>query len=82
MLNSFISLYYYLMIVRQMYQFDPVAGMVRFKVSPVTWVLGAGLMLGVLFIGIYPGPAFKAAENAARPLFQQQAEASGAARAP
>ena len=81
-LNSFISLYYYLMIIRQMYLFDPVAGMVRFKVSPVTWVLGAGLMLGVLFIGIYPGPAFKAAENAAKPLFQQQAEASGAARAP
>ncbi|MEP7216074.1 MAG: NADH-quinone oxidoreductase subunit N [Anaerolineaceae bacterium] len=80
-LNSFISLYYYLMVIRQMYLFDPVAGMTRFKISPVMWVLSAGLMLGVLFIGIYPGPAFKAAENAAKPLFQQ-AEPSGAARAP
>ena len=79
--NSFISLYYYLMVIRQMYLFDPVAGMTRFKISPVMWVLSAGLMLGVLFIGIYPGPAFKAAENAAKPLFQQ-AEPAGAARAP
>ena len=68
-LNSFISLYYYLMIVRQMYLFDPVAGMARFRISPALWVMSAGLMLGVLFIGIYPGPAFKAAEDAAAPLF-------------
>lgn len=80
-LNSFISLYYYLMIVRQMYLFDPAPGRVRFRISPVLWGLSAGLMLGVLAIGIYPGPAFKAAENAAKPLFQA-AEAQGVARQP
>ncbi|MBA4181773.1 MAG: hypothetical protein C0506_14380 [Anaerolinea sp.] len=80
-LNSFISLYYYLMIVRQMYLFDPIPGMVRFRINPVMWVMSAGLMLGVLLIGIYPGPAFKAAENAAKPLFQQ-AEPGVAARQP
>jgi NADH-quinone oxidoreductase subunit N len=71
-LNSFISLYYYLMIIRQMYLFDPAPGMVRFRVNPVLWGLGGALMLGVLFIGIYPGPLFHASAKAARPLFEQQ----------
>ena len=70
-LNSFISLYYYLMIIRQMYLFDPAPGMVRFRVNPVLWALGGALMLGVLFIGIYPGPLFHASAKAARPLFEQ-----------
>ncbi len=70
-LNSFISLYYYLMIVRQMYLFDPAPGRVRFRVNPLLWGLGAALMLGVLFIGVYPGPVFHGASKAARPLFEQ-----------
>ncbi len=74
--NSFISLYYYLMIVRQMYLFDPVDGLKRFRVNPVLWALGGALMLGVLFIGIYPGPVFKAADKAATPLFQIGADSS------
>jgi NADH-quinone oxidoreductase subunit N len=83
-LNSFISLYYYLMIIRQMYLFDPAPGLTRFRVNPVLWGLGAGLMVGVLFIGMYPGPAFKAAENAANPLFPdaKSAPAQAAARQP
>ncbi|MEX1104212.1 MAG: proton-conducting transporter membrane subunit, partial [Dehalococcoidia bacterium] len=68
-LNSFISLYYYLMIVRQMYLFGPEDGLTRFKVSPVLGVVGAVLMLGVIAIGTYPAPLFEAAENAATPLF-------------
>ena len=70
-LNSFISLYYYLMVIRQMYLFDPAAGMTRFKVNPLLGGMGVVLMLGVVFIGVYPGPAFKAAESAAKPLFEQ-----------
>lgn len=77
-LNSFISLYYYLMVIRQMYLFDPVGETARFRVQPVLWGLAAVLLLGILFIGIYPGPAFEASEQAARPLFQ--AVESGAAR--
>ncbi|MEO9256280.1 MAG: NADH-quinone oxidoreductase subunit N [Tepidiformaceae bacterium] len=73
--NSFISLYYYLMIVRQMYLFDPAPGMKRFRVNPLMWGLGAALMLGVFFIGIYPGPVFKGASKAATPLFQIGADA-------
>jgi NADH-quinone oxidoreductase subunit N len=67
--NSFVSLYYYLMIVRQMYLFDPLEKGPHLKVGPVLAGLSGALMLGVLFIGMYPGPAFKAAERAANPLF-------------
>lgn len=73
-LNSFISLYYYLMIIRQMYLFGPDEGQVRWKVSPVMWTLGAALMVGVVFIGSYPQPLFKAADKAAQPLFQRGAD--------
>jgi NADH-quinone oxidoreductase subunit N len=69
-LNSFISLYYYLMIMRQMYLFGPEDGLTRFRVTPLLGVIGAVLMLGVVFIGTYPAPLFEAAENAATPLFE------------
>jgi NADH-quinone oxidoreductase subunit N len=69
-LNSFVSLYYYLMIIRQMYLFDPVEGRTRFRPNPVLGALAGVLMLGVLFIGIYPGPIFRGASKAARPLFE------------
>jgi len=80
-LNSFISLYYYLMIIRRMYLFDPVGDSARWKLDPVLGALGVVLVLGVLFIGMYPGPAFEVSEEAAKPLFESAA-ASGIARAP
>jgi NADH-quinone oxidoreductase subunit N len=75
-LNSFISLYYYLMVMRQMYLFDPVEGMGKrsFGVNPLLAGLGGLLMLGVVFIGVYPGPAFKAADRATEPLFERGAD--------
>jgi NADH-quinone oxidoreductase subunit N len=73
-LNSFISLYYYLMVMRQMYLFDPEDGVERFRVHPVLQATGAVLVAAVLFIGIYPGPAFEAAERATETLYQQGAD--------
>ena len=67
--NSFISLYYYLMIMRQMFLFGPENGLVRFRINPILWGVGAALMLGVLFVGVYPQPMFKGAEHATEPLF-------------
>jgi NADH-quinone oxidoreductase subunit N len=67
--NSFVSLYYYLMVMRQMYLFDPPEGLARFRVDPVLWVVSAGLMAGVVAIGVYPGPFFEVAENATGPLY-------------
>ncbi|MEX2081316.1 MAG: NADH-quinone oxidoreductase subunit N [Dehalococcoidia bacterium] len=66
--NSFVSLYYYLMIVKQMYLFEPEGGLQRFAVPKVLWGLSAVLLLGVLAIGVYPGPWFEAADQAAQQL--------------
>lgn len=68
-LNSFISLYYYLMVIRQMYLFDPVGDTARWKVGPVLGGLAAVLVVGVVAIGVYPGPLFEFADSAAEPLF-------------
>jgi len=67
---SFISLYYYLMVMRQMYLFDPPEGAARFRVQPALWAAAAALMLGVIFVGAYPQPLFDAADSAASALFE------------
>lgn len=72
-LNSFISLYYYLMVMRQIYLFGPEGGLTRFRVSPVLGAVAGALLLGVLFIGIFPAPAFRGAERAVNPLFDLSA---------
>ncbi len=73
-INSFVSLYYYLMILRQMFMFDPEEGMTKFRVNPVLGALGGALMLAVVAIGVYPGPFFEAVEHATEPLYQQGAD--------
>ena len=72
--NSVISLYYYLMVVREMYLFDPDENIKRFRVNPVLAGLAGVLLLGVLFIGIYPGPVLKGAARASTPLFHLGAD--------
>lgn len=68
--GSFVSLYYYLMVVRQMYLFDPEGGLKRFKVPPMLWGLATVLLVGILFVGIWPAPIFEIADSAVEPLFQ------------
>ena len=70
-LNSFISLYYYLMVLRQMYLFDPPEGIKRFRPNPLLTVLSGVTMLGVVFVGVYPAPLFEAADRATETLFTQ-----------
>ena len=67
--NSFISLYYYLMVIRQMYLFDPIGDIRRWQPTPVLLGLSAVLVIGVVAIGVYPGPLFELSEQASRPLF-------------
>ena len=80
-LNSFISLYYYLMILRQMYLFSPPEGMKRFRPNPLLAALSFVTMLGVIFVGVYPEPLFKAADHATETLFMRGAD-QPEARAP
>ena len=71
--NSFLSLYYYLMIMRQMYLFDPPEGQTRFRPTPLLGALAGLLLLGVVFVGVYPQPVFEATEQAAAALFEVSA---------
>jgi NADH-quinone oxidoreductase subunit N len=66
--NSVISLYYYLNIIKQMYMVEP-EEMTRFRVPLTVNGSLAVLVAGVLFIGVYPGPLFKIADNVTRLLF-------------
>ncbi|MBI2760070.1 MAG: NADH-quinone oxidoreductase subunit N [Chloroflexi bacterium] len=66
--NSLISLYYYLMVIRQMYVVAPAEpGRMRTPVM-MFGVVGA-LVVGIFFLGIWPTPLFEAANEAAAFLF-------------
>ena len=71
-LTSIVSVYYYLRVVYYLYMKEPAEGQ---AVTPVGGVFAAGAlmiaMVGILAIGIYPTPLFRAAGNAARVLLQQ-----------
>lgn len=55
MINSLISLYYYLMVIKQMYLHPPQES-TRLKISPLTTILLIGLVGVIFLIGIYPAP--------------------------
>jgi NADH-quinone oxidoreductase subunit N len=66
--NCVISLYYYLNIIKQTYMVEP-EEMTRFRVPLTVNGSLAVLVAGVFFIGVYPGPLFKIADNVTRLLF-------------
>ena len=70
-LTSFISLYYYLMVIKQMYLGVPADGAPtgRLSVGPLLWSSISLLVVGVFLVGIWPTPVFKAADHAAKILF-------------
>jgi NADH-quinone oxidoreductase subunit N len=68
LVNSFISLYYYLLIIKAMY-LSPPEQPTRFRVPAVMTATIAVLLIGVFAIGIYPGPLLAAAANATKFLF-------------
>jgi len=68
--NSVISLYYYLLVIRRLYQSGserPEANRFRLPIL-MSGMLGL-LSLGVFFVGIYPFPLLKAADKAVALLF-------------
>jgi NADH-quinone oxidoreductase subunit N len=66
--NSVISLYYYLNVIKQMYMVEP-EEMTRFRVPLTVNGSLAVLVAGVLFIGVYPGPLFEIVDNVTAFLF-------------
>ena len=65
---SLISLYYYLMVVRQLY-IEPASDAARIPVPRLTQgVLGA-LFAGMVVLGVYPAPLMKAVQHASEALF-------------
>ena len=65
---SFVSLYYYLMVIKQMYLVEPVEK-VRLPVPRMEYALVAVLTLGVFLVGLYPQPLFNGVENATQFVF-------------
>ena len=64
---SFVSLYYYLMVLRQMY-INKATDESKLKVSPV--MLGALTVLisGAIWVGVYPQPLVDAVRAATRAI--------------
>ena len=66
--NSFVSLYYYLLIIKQMYVYDPPRPE-PLPVPPLLTGLLAILLGGMLWLGVYPAPLISLIEGAVGPLF-------------
>jgi NADH-quinone oxidoreductase subunit N len=65
---SFVSLYYYLMVIKELYISAPDEP-TRFPVPPVLAGLTVVLVLGIFYVGLYPRHIFEAAQEATKVLF-------------
>jgi len=61
---SFVSLYYYLIVIREMYLGEPEEP-TRFPTPRLEYAALSLLIAGVLAVGLYPQPLFNVAEDAA-----------------
>ena len=64
---SFVSLYYYLMVIKEMYISQPEEP-ARLQVPVLASGLAVVLVLGIFYVGIYPRHLFEAAQEAAKML--------------
>jgi NADH-quinone oxidoreductase subunit N len=67
--TSVISLYYYLLVMKEAFVTQPEDGAGRLRVPYVMQGLTVALMLGVFYVGLYPQQLFSAIDNATRFLF-------------
>ena len=71
---SFVSLYYYLMVIKQMYLYEPEGDdRKRLQIPRAHAAALVVLTAGVLFIGLYPTPLFDVIHSSTESLFQQAA---------
>jgi NADH-quinone oxidoreductase subunit N len=73
--NSLISLYYYLLVIRQMYVGES-DDKVRLRVPVGVNAVIVGLVIGVFVVGLYPQPLFKATDRAVHAVFPSQSTSS------
>ena len=66
---STVSLYYYLMIIKQMYLYEPDGDASRWRLSTAGYAVTGVLLAGTVFIGVYAGPVYEAADRASKALF-------------
>ena len=69
--TSLISLYYYLMVVRQMY-IEPAEDPTPIRVPRLTTGVLVVLLAGMVFVGVYPAPLMEAIQNASDVLMSSQ----------
>jgi len=67
--TSVISLYYYLMVMKEAFVSAPGEGETRLRVPYVMQGLTVSLMLGVFYVGLYPAQLFSVIDNATKFLF-------------
>ena len=66
---STVSLYYYLMVIKQMYLDEPDGDASRWRLSTAGYAVTGALLAGTVFIGVYAGPVYEAADRASKVLF-------------
>jgi NADH-quinone oxidoreductase subunit N len=76
---SFVSLYYYLIIVKEMYLGVPEEPS-RFRTPWLEYAALTLLTLGVLFVGLYPQPLFDAVDTSTATIFGDQLSAISSQR--
>jgi NADH-quinone oxidoreductase subunit N len=65
---SFVSLYYYLMVIKELY-IGATEDQSRLPVPPVLAGLTVVMVLGIFYVGLYPRHIFEAAQEATKVLF-------------
>jgi NADH-quinone oxidoreductase subunit N len=70
---SFVSLYYYLIVIKQMYLEQP-EERTRFPTPWLEYGALAVLVAGIFFVGLYPGPIYRAVDDSTAAIFSAAAQ--------
>lgn len=76
---SFVSLYYYLIVIKEMYLGRPEQP-TRLPTPPIEYAALAVLVLGVMIIGLYPFPIFEAVDDSIVSLFAAVTDGAAVSR--
>jgi len=70
LMASTVSLFYYLQVIKQMYLYQPSDGdTTRWRLSPTGYLTTGGLLVAMVWVGVYATPFYDVADKAIAPLF-------------